>query len=188
MTWLLPVGIPGGVSTGFVGQPDRCGVVRCGGQTLGVAVETYLLWRAAAVTPDRGELTAWAHAQNLGDVELRLTTLLEAGLLVERSSGAVGLDGFAGLAVRLVGELLGNVTSPAGRFVVRGAGGARVEVDARVYEALLRTDGVTTIPAVCAEVDGLRTDIALPPTVDTLLEGIPVLVSSASVCLDRAVR
>jgi hypothetical protein len=185
MTYILPVGIPGGLNSGLGGLPTGTGMIRRGGEFIALEQRSYLLWRAAAATPEAAQLARWATESGIDQLETRIGSLLESELCVEHTATSTDVGRLAAL---LIGECLGNGPQPSPRFVVRGATGRRIDVDARVFEVLLRSDGMSDLGQLCATVDGQRTDVTLPPTLEAFASGLALMVSSGVVRLDGVSR
>lgn len=182
--WLVPVGTPGGINSGLDGVPDGSGIVRLGSELVVLDPGMYRLWRAAAAAPQAGDLISWAAAQGIADAEARVRALADAGLLV--AGGPDARQRIGRLALRLLGECLGNGTDRGPAFVVLGRGATPVQVDACLFEILLRADGVSPVAATCEALDAARP--GQPPGIETLAAGLPFLVRSEVVALEAAVR
>jgi hypothetical protein len=185
MGWLLPVGVPGGTVSGFDGVPDGSGIVRHGNSTLYLEAHRYRLWRATDVGPEPGGLLKWAEQDGIPDAGSLLRTLQDASLVIERRVDP-RLHA-ARIAVRLTGECLGNGPTTSPLFAFSGRDEAIVQVDLALFETLLRSDGVSPIAGFCEQVDA-ETPGDGPPVVERLYESLPLLVSTAVVRLDMAVR
>lgn len=181
MGWLLPVGTPGGINSGFEDMPAGSGLVRRGGQLLCLDRGAYRLWRAAAAALQSDELLSWGSDLGITDVGGRLGELKEAGLLIEETSDVHAVVGR--LAVRLVGECLGNGTEIRPDFLVLGRNNTQLRLDAFLFEILLRSDGVTPVAAICRQLDELRQP-GQRPSIETLTAGLPALVRNEVVQLD----
>jgi hypothetical protein len=184
MSWLVPVGTPGGVNSGMDGVPDGSGVVRLGSELIGLEFSLYRLWRAAAAAPQPGELISWGDAQGIPDAGDRVRALADAGLLIE-DGPEVG-DRIGRLALRLLGECLGNGADSSPAFLVMGRSGTPVQVGGRLFEILLRADGVSPLATACAALDASRA--AESPGLQALTEGLPLLVRNEVVALEAAMR
>jgi hypothetical protein len=186
MAWLLPVGTPGGIISGFEGIPAGSGIVRLGAQLIHADLATYRLWRAAAAAPQRKQLVAWGEAKGITEAEERIEALKEDGMIIEQKPDLPSPVGT--LAVKLIGECLGNGGSPGQQFTVIGRSNTRLLVDAYLFEILLRSDGVSKVAALCDLLDGLRPEAGHRPCLDSLTDGMPMLVRNEVVILDGPLR
>lgn len=184
MSWLVPVGTPGGINSGVDGIPDGAGLVRLGTDLVGLDPGAYRLWRAAAAAPAAGDLIAWAAEQGITEAADRVRALADAGLLLEDGPDAPGRIGR--LALRLVGECLGNGADRSPAFLVLGRGGTPMQVGAGLFEILLRADGVSPLAATCEALDAARPGSG--PGIEALAEGLPLLVRNEVVTLEGAAR
>jgi hypothetical protein len=182
--WLVPVGTPGGINSGVEGIPDGSGIVRLGTELIGLDLALYRLWRAAAAAPRAADLVSWGTGQGIPDAAERVRALADAGLLVEDGPGAHQQIGR--LALRLIGECLGNGADRSPAFLVLGRGGRRMQVDACLFEILLRADGASPVAATCDALDAARP--GRPPGIETLAAGLPLLVRNEVVVLEAAAR
>jgi hypothetical protein len=184
MGWLLPVGTPGGICSGMEGIPDGSGLVRLGDELMYVDSELYRIWRASGAAPETRELLDWAAARGISNAEVRIRSLLDAELVVEERPHVEARIGR--LAIRLTGECIGNGTALGTKFAVLGRDGARVNVDAYSFEALLRSDGVTSVSTIC---DALEEELFADDQracLSTLTAGLPILVRAGAIRLDAA--
>ena len=186
MGWVIPVGTPGGICSGFGEVPDGCGIVRLGGGMLALEPNPYRLWQAAAAAPQRGDLIEWALAESIQDPEALIQTLEEAGLLIEERSGVE--DRVGRLAIRLAGECHGNGGERGAEFTVIGRNGAALKVDLHFFEILLRSDGVSPVSILCNGLDRAQPELDHPPCLEALVVGLPLLVRNGIVRLDLAVQ
>jgi hypothetical protein len=186
MGWLLPVGVPGGFNSGFDGIPDGSGIVRLGDKLSCLDPGHYRLWRAAAAAPQTEQLIAWGGSQGIPDAAGRIRRLQDADLLIEDGPGVAKRIG--GLALRLIGECLGNGADVSPVFHVRGRHGTQVQVDARVFEVLLHCDGVSPVSVSCDALDPPRSGPGYRPRIEMLTDGLPVLVRNEVVLLEAVVR
>jgi hypothetical protein len=186
MGWLLPVGVPGGINSGFDGIPDGSGVVRLGDKLSFLDPDHYRLWRAAAAAPQAEQLIAWGAGQGIPDAAGRVHQLQDAELLIEDAPEVAKRIG--GLALRLIGECLGNGAEVSPVFLVRGRNGTQLQVDAYLFEVLLHCDGVSPVSFSCDALDASRSEPGYRPRIQTLTEGLPVLVRNEVVLLEVAVR
>jgi hypothetical protein len=186
MSWLLPVGTAGGVNSGFDGIPAGSGFIRLGAELLYLDLDDYRLWRAAAAAPRIDEFLSWGSAQAIPDVPDRLSRLEAAGLLIKTGPGAHSRIGQ--LALRLVGECLGNGTDISPAFFVLGRDKTQLRVDGYLFEVLLRSDGVSPVSVTCDRLDAARIQPARPLCIETLTEGLPLLVRHQVVQLEAATR
>ena len=147
MGWLLPVGIPGGVNSGFQGVPDGSGIVRLGNEIACLETDHYRLWRAAAAALEVQQLAAWGVGHGITDARRRIRQLEDAELLIAEQP--IVAPQIRGLAIHLIGECLGNGAEAAPFFIVRGRGGAILQVDGLLFELLLRTAGFDPISVTC---------------------------------------
>jgi hypothetical protein len=174
MGWLLPVGTPGGICSGFTGIPDGSGIVRFGDDTMLLDSAGYRLWRAAAAAPERQELVEWANAERVSDAESVIGSLKEEGLLIEQRADIGSAIGR--LALCLTGECLGNGTDRVPKFGVIGRNGTRIDADLYIFEVLLRSDGVSRLSVICDALDSARPGVNGRSCLDRLAEGLPLLV------------
>jgi hypothetical protein len=145
--------------------------------------DLYRLWRASAAAPQVGELIDWTLAQGVANGEDHIRSLTDAELLVE---GRPGVEAQIGrLAIRLLGECIGNGANRGTQFGLLGRDGAQVNVDPYSYEVLLRSDGVTPVSVICGELEEARPELGAEVCLRTLSAGLPVLVRSGAVRLDR---
>jgi hypothetical protein len=186
MALLLPVGTPGGIISGFEGIPASSGIVRLGAQLIHTDLSTYRLWRAAAAAPEQKQLVAWGESREITETEERIEALKEDGMIIEQNPDLPSAVG--ALAVRLIGECLGNGGRPGPQFAVIGRSDTRLLIDAYLFEILLRSDGVTKVAVLCDLFDGLRPEAGLRPCLDSLTEGLPMLIRNEVVILDGALR
>jgi hypothetical protein len=182
MGWLVPVGTPGGVNSGLDGIPPGSGIVRLGHELVHLDLDLYRLWRATAAAPETTELISWATDQGIPDVEDGIRALADAGLLIEQ--GADVQDRVGRLALRLIGECLGNGAEAGPAFQVLGRTKAVVQIDAYLFEVLLRCDGVSQISIMCDAVDASRPRPGRPPCIEALTTGLPILVRDEVVQLE----
>jgi hypothetical protein len=185
MGWLLPVGTPGGINSGFDGVRDGSGIVRMGNNIGCLDLDGYRLWRAAAAAPQLDQLIAWGTSKGIPDAADRIRELGEAGLLVEEGPSAAECIGR--LALRLIGECLGNGTDVSPVFLVGGRKGNRLQVDAYLFEVLLRCDGVSPVSITCDSLDKSRSEPGYRPRIQTLTDGLPALIRNEVVLLEAAV-
>jgi len=185
MGWLLPVGTPGGVNSGLDGIPPGSGIVRLGDKLIHLDLSLYRLWRAAAAAPQDAALTSWGTAHGIPDVDEGLRALEDAELLIEVGPGLEHRIGR--LALRLIGECLGNGTDISPTFLMLGRKNARLQVDAYLFEILLRCDSVSPISIICEALDASRPRHG-PPCIEVLTAGLPMLVRNEVVQLEAAVQ
>jgi hypothetical protein len=182
MAWLLPVGTPGGICSGLDKIPDGSGLVRLGKELMNLDEPFYRVWRACGAAPEVEELLAWASAQEIPDSDDAFRSMVSAGILVE---GGQDVEARIGpLAIRLLGECIGNGPDRGSEFGVLGRDGARVEVDPYSFEALLRCDGVTPLSVVCGELEEAQPDLGRQFCLRRLSAGLPILVRAGIVRLD----
>jgi hypothetical protein len=185
MGWLLPVGIPGGINSGLDGIAAGSGLVRLGDKLAGIELGHYRLWRAAAAAPQAEQLIAWGAAQGIPDAAERVRQLEEAELLIADGPGVEQRIGR--LALRLLGECLGNGADLGPAFLVRGRNRTRLQVDGRLFEVLLHSDGVSPLSITCDALDASRSRPGRQRCIETLAEGLPMLVRNEVVLLGEAV-
>ena len=77
--------------------------------------------------------------------------LTTAGLLIEDGPDVHRRVGR--LALRLIGECMGNGPEAGPTFLLLGRNHARLLVDAYLFEVLLRSDGVSPVSVLCNAVD-----------------------------------
>src|SRR5271154_4925912 len=131
MGWLLPIGTPGGVNSGFDGIPDGSGIVKLGDKLIYLDLSLYRLWRAAAAAPRTVQLISWGIAQGIPDVDDSVRALEDAELLIEEGPDVHHRVGR--LALRLIGECLGNGNEASPTFLVLGRNNTQVQVDANLF-------------------------------------------------------
>ena len=186
MSWLLPVGTPGGINSGFDGIPDGSGIVRLGEEIIYLDLNLYRLWRAVAAAPQAMELRTWANAQGILAVDDCIRALKDAELLIEEGPDIqrrVGRLGF-----RLIGECLGNGKNLDPMFLVLGRNNAQLRVDVDLFELLMRCDGVSPISMMCSSLDASRPHSGWPPCIETLIAGLPTLVRNEVIQLEAALQ
>lgn len=186
MGWLVPVGRPGGINSGFEEIPLGSGIVRLGDKVMCLGFPEYRLWRAAAAAPQAEDLVAWGSAEGIDDAAGRLGRLRDAGLLVEEGPDLRSQLG--GITLRLLGECLGNGTQISPAFFVRGRTKARVQVDAYIFETLLRCDGGRPVSATCEQLDASQPRPDGRPCVESLIGSLPILVRNEVVLLQAVAR
>lgn len=166
MGWLVPVGIPGGVNTGLDGVPPGSGIVRLGRELCYLDFGLYRLWRAAAAAPQTVELISWGIAQGIPNVDDSVRALEDAELLIEEGPDVYHRVGR--LAIRLIGECLGNGNEASPTFLVLGRNNAQVRVDASLFEVLMRCDGVSPVSIICEVLDASHTSLGYPSCIKAL--------------------
>jgi hypothetical protein len=181
--WVAPVGVSGGLNTGFTGIPDDSGLVRLGGGIAMLEPDLFRLWRGAAAAPQLDELVQSAAGERIEDAEGKVRDLEEEGLVVIESPDIEPV--VRRLAISLVGDLLGNEGDARSPFIAVGRRGARIQLPVADFELLLRSDGATTVGTIC---DGLRGSPLSTDGSDVLRSiclGLPELVRHQVVRLDR---
>jgi len=186
MGWLLPVGTPGGINSGFDGIPNGSGIVRLGGELGCLEPDDYRLWRAAFAAPQAEELIDWGAERGIAGAADRVRQLEDDGLLLAESPTVS--ERFGALALRLIGECLGNGEEVSPVFFIGGRSGTRLQVDGFVFEVLLGCDGLGTVGAMCDTLDAMRSEPGYRARLETLTRSLPILVRSEVVQLERAVR
>lgn len=186
MSWLVPVGTPGGICSGLADVPDGSGVVRLGDRVMCLDPVLYRVWRAAAAAPQEPELIAWASGAGIEDAKDAIGELDDAGLLVHENSDTESRVGR--LALRLTGECFGNGDQRSTKFSVIGQNGVCLSVSICFFEVLLRADGVSPLSELCQALDGARPELERRPCLEMFTEGLPALVRNAVVRLDAAGR
>jgi len=179
---LLPVGTPGGINSGFDGIPAGSGTVRLGSYILHLDARTYRLWRMAFAVPERDRLVAWARSAGLADAEQRIAELESDGLLFEE--GPAMPQRMRTIAVRLIGECLGNGTEATLSFYVVGRNGTSLMVNPYLYEILLRSDGATPLALTCGALESAWPLSAGPSCLEAFCRVLPELVRNEVVILD----
>lgn len=182
MGWLLAVGTPGGVNSGLDGIPACSGIVRFGGRLVHLDLDLYRLWRATAAAPQAETLISWANAQGIPDVDDRIRALQEAELIIDEGPDIQRRVGC--LALRLIGECLGNGTEVGPTFVMLGRNNTQLQVNAYLFEVLLRCDSVSPISIICDELDAARPSSGHPPCIEALTEALPMLVRNEVIQLE----
>lgn len=137
------------------------------------------------MAPGFDELLAWGAATGVADIEGEIDTLQGQGLVIRTGPG--DCDRVGALAVRLIGDCLGNGFTPSARFVVVGLGNTQLVVDPFTYEILLRSDGVSPVSSTCGLLDKAARGRNHKPCLEVLAEGMPTLVAHRVVRLDEAV-
>ncbi|GBG37467.1 hypothetical protein [Mycobacterium montefiorense] len=182
MGWLLAVGTPGGVNSGLDGIPACSGIVRLGGKLVYLDLDLYRIWRATAAAPQAETLISWGTAQGIPDVDDRVRALQEAELIIDEGPDIQRRVGR--LALRLIGECLGNGTEVSPTFLMLGRNNTKLQVNAYLFEVLLRCDGVTPISITCDALDAVRPDPGHPRCIETLTAALPMLVRNEVVQLE----
>lgn len=186
MDWLLPVGTPGGINSGFDGMPDGSGFVRLGDKFLNLDANPYRLWHASLAAPQLEELTDWAVTVGINDAETIVRRLEAANLLIEGGREAETCIGR--LAIRVTGECIGNGPDKGETFVILGRNGIQLKVNLYVFEVILRSNGACPVSVICDSLDKARTELGHPPSIELLSRDLPMLVRNGVVRLDAAVR
>jgi hypothetical protein len=186
MGWLLPVGTPGGINSGFDGIPVGSGIVRLGDKLIYLDLNHYRLWRAAAAAPQAEKLITWGTTQGIPDAADRVRQLEDADLLLQ--DGPDVQHRIGRLALRLVGECLGNGGDISPAFLVLGRNQKQLQVDAYLFEVLLRSDGVSPVSLACDTLDASRPQPGRRPCIEALTQGLPALVRNEVVLLEAATR
>lgn len=184
MGWLLPVGTPGGITSGLDGVPDGCGIVKFGNKWASLDADHYRVWRTAAAAPQLEDLLSWATTKGIPDAADRVHELEDAELLIQEAPNVAELIGE--LALRLIGECLGNGAGLSPIFLVAGRRGTKVQVDAHLFELLLHCDGVNPLATTCGALDGERSEPGYRPRIETLTTWLPVLIRNEVVLLEAA--
>jgi hypothetical protein len=180
---ILPVGTPGGVVATFEGIAEGSGLIRLGGRLANVDLDTYRLWRAAAVAPSVEDLVAWAGSVGIADARAQLLDLIADGFLVE--DGPAFPVCLGELALRVVGDCLGNGVEGGPEFYVRGRRGEGLRVDAYIYEVLLRSDGAHPTGPVGAVLDAARPRPDGRSCMTALADSLVLLVRHEVVLVDE---
>lgn len=181
---LLPVGVAGGLVSGLPGVPPGSGLVRHGEELMYLDAARFRLWQATWAAPDPSVLLSWAARAEIAEAESLLRILQDARLVIE-----LGDDHrlhAARLALRLTGQCLGNGTKAAPTFSVLGRLGL-LQVDAAVFETLLRSDGVTSLAGLCQSVDRSLAPGEVTAEV-ALFHALPLLIRAGVAGLNLAVR
>jgi hypothetical protein len=182
MSGLLPVGTPGGINSGFDGIPAGSGTVRLGSYIVHVDAGTYRLWRMAFAAPERDRLLSWAHSAGLADAKQRIAELESDGLLFEE--GPAMPQRMGTIAIRLIGECLGNGTEATPSFHVVGRNGTSLVVNPYLFEILLRSDGVTSLALTCRALESAWPLSVGPSCLEAFCRALPELVRHEVVILD----
>lgn len=180
--WLLPIGIPAGICSGFEGFDDGSGFVGLGEERVNLAANLYSIWRAAGAAPTREELLAWAADHGTPARPEDIGLLLDDGLLLE--AGPDSEARIAGLALQLTGECIGNGSERQPTFAVLGRDGAQLKVDVISYEVLLRSDGATAIADICRELEATCAPLPDGACLRAIATGLPQLVRLGIVRVD----
>jgi hypothetical protein len=182
MPSLLPVGTPGGINSGFDGIPAGSGMVRLGRYIVHLDAETYRLWRMAFAAPERDRFVAWARSEGLTDAEDRISELKSDGLLFEE--GPAMPEKVGAMAVRLIGECLGNGTEATVGFHVVGRNGTPLVVNPYLYEILLRSDGATPLALISRALESAWPPSAGTSCLEAFCRILPGLVRNEVILLD----
>jgi hypothetical protein len=182
MLSLLPVGTPGGINSGFDGIPAGSGTVRLGRYIVHLDAGTYRLWRMAFAAPERDRFVAWARSQGLTDAEQRIAELESDELLFEECPAMPEKVG--GMAVRLIGECLGNGTEVTSSFHVVGRTGTLLVVNPYLYEILLRSDGATPLALICGALESAWPPSAETSCLEAFCRALPELIRNQVLLLD----
>ena len=182
MGWLLPVGTPGGINSGFDGVPAGSGTVRLGRYIVHLDARTYRLWRTAFAVPGRDRFVAWARSEGLTDAEQRIAELESDELLFEECPAMPERVG--AMVVRLIGECLGNGTEATSSFHVVGRNDTLLVVNPYLYETLLRSDGATPLALICGALESARPPRAGTSCLEAFCRALPKLVRNEVVLLD----
>jgi hypothetical protein len=182
MPSLLPVGTPGGINSGFDGIPAGSGMVRLGRYIVHLDAGNYRLWRMAFAVPKRDRFIAWARSEGLTDPEQRIAELESDELLFEE--GPAMPERVGAMAVRLIGECLGNGTEATSSFHVWGRNGALLVINPYLYEILLRSDGVTPLALICRALESAWPPGAGASCLEAFSGALPELVRNQVVLLD----
>jgi hypothetical protein len=185
MSWLLPVGTPGGITSGFEGIPDGSGIVKLADKLGCLDSDQYRLWRAAAAAPHAEDLIAWGTSKGIADAAGRVRQLEDTGLLVEEGPDVA--ERIGGLALCVIGECLGNGTQVSPVFLVRGRSGSPLQVDGFLFEVLLHCDGFSPLSVICDKLDASRSEPGYRPRIKTLTDGLPGLVRNEVVRLEAVI-
>jgi len=186
MDLLLPVGTPGGINSGSAEIPGSFGIVRLGNRLICIEANHYRLWLTAASAPRTSELIAWAVEEGMTDPETCLRDLEDAQLLVtDRPSLTSVADR---LAIRLIGDLVGNGTTSSPHFFAVGRKNNKISLDQYFFDLLLRTDGVTPISSYFDSVDSIRQEHDQRNSIQALFDGIPLLLRAGVIRLDAAIE
>jgi hypothetical protein len=186
MGWILPVGTPGGINSGLGAAPAGSGIVRLGLDLKYLDPDSYRMWRAAAAAPPVEDLARWGDAQGASGSKEAIEALKDERLLIEDGPDVAGR--VERLAVRLLGECLGNGPAPSPVFYVVGRNYTRLLVDACIFELLLRTNGVSSVASFGDAMDAVAPRADGQSCVEALTQQLPALVRSEVVRLDVAVR
>jgi hypothetical protein len=89
------------------------------------------------------------------------------------------------MAVRLIGECLGNGTAATPSFHVVGRNGTSLVVNPYLYEILLRSDGATSLALTCQALESAwPPSSAGPSCLEAFCRALPELVRNEVVILD----
>jgi len=183
MAWLMPIGAPGGVNSGFVDVEDGSGMVRLGDEILVLEPDSYQLWRWAATVPEVDELLELADQEGFERAKSLVEGLIESGLMIEQAPAVTAR--VADLSISVVGDLLGNGSDPKGFFVIKGRTGARVDVAIQCFEVLLRSDGAKTVGAICSRLQNALESATPRSILECVCDALPVLVRNDIVRLNQ---
>lgn len=153
---LLSIGNPGGIVSGFQQVPDGDGVIGLGGGFVHVDAPQYTLWGAGLLAPRRDALVRWGAASGIARTEDLIMEMVVDKMLMAHRPEPAEIARIAGwLTIRFVGHIAGNGPHRSPRFLIRPTAAAEqtIEVDAAVYEFLLKADGTTPMAAQCARLD-----------------------------------
>jgi hypothetical protein len=151
---LVPVGLGGGINSGFPDVPNGWGTIRLGDHLEHLDRASYRLWRQAAKAMSREQLIAWGTTNGIGFAKQLIDELVEPGLLVDVGSP----DGAAlqRLIPIMIGECGGNGAQISPDFSILGRRGAHVRTDGLGFQFLLRCNGRHSVVELCDAVDGTR--------------------------------
>jgi hypothetical protein len=166
------------------GIPAGSGIIRLGSKLVHLDFGLYRLWRAAAAAPEAAALMSWGNAQGIPDVDGSVRALEDAELII--ADGPEIHLRVGRLAVRLIGECLGNGSQVSPTFRLLGRNNIQLQVDAYLFEVLLRCDGVSPVSIICDELDAVRHDRGGQSCVEALTAGLPMLVRNEVIQLEGA--
>lgn len=157
-------------------------MVRLGRYIVHLDAGTYRLWRMAFAVPERYRFVAWARSEGVTDAEQRIAELESDELLFEECPDMPEKVG--AMAVRLIGECLGNGTEATVSFQVVGRNGTPLVVNPYLYEILLRSDGATPVARICAALESTWPPSAATSCLEAFCRVLPELIRNQVVLLD----
>jgi hypothetical protein len=176
-SFLLPVGLPGGMCVGLPGVPDGSGLVWGAGEVRYLDRDTYRLWRACAAVPTPAQLLAWAADEGIEDAAASVDELISTELLI--ADYPQRLDS---LTMRVVGEGLGNGDGSTSSFRMKGRDGETVDISPLLFALAMSSDGATPLAELCAGLD--ESNGGSEERREEIVAGLPSIVRAGVVRLE----